>query len=802
MKRKILFTLSLVLLSLVISNATETVRELWDNVGTYQGNGLGWGGYYNGTTSLGFQTNAPWENQSSITSNALIQVDVNFDQYAGFGLPPSHDSLTQGALWSDVFFGANAAIPINSPSNWCARLLVTNSWINFNSNATYYFSADLGHNGDSAGGIAFATGTNVTDRFVGAGITWESYPFLDGTDAGSSDYITTGSFGDPSDTNSSLPEAQGLYDMKAYGATNLVSGNTLLVGQIITTVGGNTTVNIKSYNAATDATLDTNVDTVVWDTSYSFNETNTFKYMVVFMNSESASYPYFQEGDLRVATTWGEVVGVETFMPTVTPTNIVAAGASVTFSNVANLAPLTYQWQTNGVSIPNATNSSYNIASAAVSDSAIYTVVVSNAFGASISQGLSFTVTPPAPPSFTTQPQLPATRYVTANLALAPQIAGSPPFTNQWFHNGSSLSGATNLSLAFTDIQSTNAGAYYLHVSNAVGSTNSVTNLLTVITPTGFDAAVVADQPYGYWQLNETNGTVLHDYFGGFDGSAPDPTNYGGYNAGNNSYGVSGPSFAGFPANKTGIETIQGSLPSWLILPPLSVYSNSMTFVGWVNLEGATYPGADLGVFMSRDPNNGGGYGNAYGLDMADGAGQLGWYWSGLQGPGSPYSTGLVMPTNQWVFVAMVVEPTQITAYLGTNQTSLITDTSSLMNSVAGSLVVPTDTSNIGGLDVGRNEYPYASSGSDTTITAGFSDMAVFYSSLTSQQVLELYAAGVGTEIQASPNGPGSVLLNWLPGATLQSATNVSGPYTDVIGATPPYAVPTTGSEVFYRTRL
>jgi hypothetical protein len=47
----------------------------------------------------------------------------------------------------------------------------------------------------------------------------------------------------------------------------------------------------------------------------------------------------------------------------------------------------------------------------------------------------------------------------------------------------------------------------------------------------------------------------------------------------------------------------------------------------------------------------------------------------------------------------------------------------------------------------------------------------------------------------------GSVILSW-PGGTLQSATNILGPWADVSGAASPYTNPANASEEYYRLRL
>jgi len=48
----------------------------------------------------------------------------------------------------------------------------------------------------------------------------------------------------------------------------------------------------------------------------------------------------------------------------------------------------------------------------------------------------------------------------------------------------------------------------------------------------------------------------------------------------------------------------------------------------------------------------------------------------------------------------------------------------------------------------------------------------------------------------------GNAVIRWSSEGTLQSATAVTGPWTDVAGATSPYSVPTTNTRRFLRVRL
>ena len=53
-----------------------------------------------------------------------------------------------------------------------------------------------------------------------------------------------------------------------------------------------------------------------------------------------------------------------------------------------------------------------------------------------------------------------------------------------------------------------------------------------------------------------------------------------------------------------------------------------------------------------------------------------------------------------------------------------------------------------------------------------------------------VFAAGAGLWLEGTPDGFGNLNLNWRSGFTLQEATNVIGPWTDIGAATPPYSVP------------
>ncbi len=174
----------------------------------------------------------------------------------------------------------------------------------------------------------------------------------------------------------------------------------------------------------------------------------------------------------------------------------VAVGAATFFGVAANgAAPITYQWQRNGVNIAGATNSNYNIASAQLSDAGTYRVNVTNPGGTVSSDSAVLTVTPVAvpPPTITGQPQ---NRVATVGTATSFSVVatGNTPITYQWVRNGSDLSGATGNTLNLNSVQLGDAGTYRVRVTNPGGSVLSDPATLTV-NPIVVSPPTITGQP-------------------------------------------------------------------------------------------------------------------------------------------------------------------------------------------------------------------------------------------------------------------------------------------------------------------
>ncbi|MFA5344628.1 MAG: hypothetical protein WC381_11795, partial [Kiritimatiellia bacterium] len=156
------------------------------------------------------------------------------------------------------------------------------------------------------------------------------------------------------------------------------------------------------------------------------------------------------------------------------------AGQKATFSVVASgTEPLAYQWRKNGVNIAGATASSYTTPVTVFGDNgAVYSVVISNAFGGVTSASATLTVN--LTPAIVTQP---ANKTVTAGQTAAFSVtaSGTAPLTYQWRKNGTAISGATaaNYTTPVT-VYGDNGAAYSVVVSNAFGGVTSASATLTV----------------------------------------------------------------------------------------------------------------------------------------------------------------------------------------------------------------------------------------------------------------------------------------------------------------------------------
>ena len=155
-----------------------------------------------------------------------------------------------------------------------------------------------------------------------------------------------------------------------------------------------------------------------------------------------------------------------------------AVGQSASFTVVViGSAPFTYQWQKAGVAVAGATTATLSFASLALADAGSYTVRVANGNGNATSAAAVLTVG-----TLPTINASPATQSVPlgSSVTFTVDAGGTAPLTYQWRKAGATIGGATSASFVINSVQSSDAAAYSVVVTNAFGSVTSSSGTLTV----------------------------------------------------------------------------------------------------------------------------------------------------------------------------------------------------------------------------------------------------------------------------------------------------------------------------------
>lgn len=182
--------------------------------------------------------------------------------------------------------------------------------------------------------------------------------------------------------------------------------------------------------------------------------------------------------------------------PLISADQTVLAGDTATFSVESREQALSYQWRKDGASLPDATNNMLVIPDAQLPQAGAYDVVATYAQGSATSTVARLIVT-----VFARQPESQGVP-LGSNALFSVQIGGLlPPVSFQWQYNGADvpqgdrLSGANTASLSIRSLQLSDAGAYRVVVSNAVGVATSVVAMLVVETCVAPPAGLV-----GWWR--------------------------------------------------------------------------------------------------------------------------------------------------------------------------------------------------------------------------------------------------------------------------------------------------------------
>jgi autotransporter-associated beta strand protein len=393
----------------------------------------------------------------------------------------------------------------------------------------------------------------------------------------------------------------------------------------------------------------------------------------------------------------------------------------------------------------------------------------------------------------------PPTNYESLSATLQADAAGTS-LSYQWFKAPSTLlSGKTDATLTLSPLQLSDAGNYYVQVSNPVGTSNSPTSTLTVLPI-----------PSSASQLNITNGLVLHLPF---DSDYADISGRG--NDGTN-VGAALVASAAVGTNALHYETaITPGVTNYVTLgvrADLKFSSNvDFTVSYWVRqLNGSTY--TNLPFFGDTINSTGSGSGGNPGFvfapyETAISAG--GWQLAiggsvGTMSSPSAFTTfpdsNLINDGNWHHLVHVGTRAANVATYLDGTQ----------VDSEAISFIGNIDNNNAA--TIGQDPtgaYPVAAQ-------ADLDDLGVWRRTLTPLEVSGIYLAGATNHISFAPPvnplvraalqivqvSPGQYQIIWPGGGTLQASADVLGPYTNVPSGTSPYTIPISLSpQLFYRLK-
>jgi hypothetical protein len=154
----------------------------------------------------------------------------------------------------------------------------------------------------------------------------------------------------------------------------------------------------------------------------------------------------------------------------------VRAGTNYTLTvGASGTQPLVYQWLKNSNAIAGATSPTLALTNLQAADAAIYSAVVTNAFGRATSLGATLVVDS-TPLILTQAVSVLVSPGATTNFNI---LADGPLLQYQWWHNSLKVSGATNSTLVLSNALAGAQGAYFVVVSNFAGSITSAVATLS-----------------------------------------------------------------------------------------------------------------------------------------------------------------------------------------------------------------------------------------------------------------------------------------------------------------------------------
>ena len=328
-------------------------------------------------------------------------------------------------------------------------------------------------------------------------------------------------------------------------------------------------------------------------------------------------------------------------------------------------------------------------------------------------------------------------------------ISGSTPNAITPQGAGGGNGGTVSSVLTISTVSTADAGSYRVIMTNSqngttILSTTSAVATISFFTPaaSSFASAVIATPGVvAFWPLNEmvdpsTGSAIAFDVVGGFNGVYGPNANDGGGNAVDAfapTVGPMPPGLLGFPTGNTALGGVQGSLANTYVTtttsPTFAAGTTNVTILAWI--DPLISEGASTGlVFMRSGISTAT---NTDGLCYGNVSPELGYTWDNNNSLTYNYNSSMLIPTNTWSMVAVVITSSNTTLYIGNTNNGLVS-----VSQVITNVFQPWGKGLVIGGDPG---------GSATGRSFGglMSSVAMFNTSLTAAQIETLFNVGVST---------------------------------------------------------
>ena len=197
-------------------------------------------------------------------------------------------------------------------------------------------------------------------------------------------------------------------------------------------------------------------------------------------------------------------------------TNVTGTQATFTASAIGS-PPITYQWKhgstilSNGGTISGSSSASLTISSVTPADAGSYTFTASGGQSGQTATSTAAILTVLDPVAITVPP---SSRNVAVGNAfgLGVSVTGTAPISYQWFQNGNLV--GTGSGYSVSSVQNSDAGTYFVTVSNVAGTATSTTATLTVtpsIIPLASSNLVVLRIGDGAQTIANTGNSIAFD---------------------------------------------------------------------------------------------------------------------------------------------------------------------------------------------------------------------------------------------------------------------------------------------------